>query len=83
MPCSSGQYDNYHDTSTEDALRAEVKTLSGYLCDVCTVLDVFTIDIPEPIATWWNKHTAAEHDKVKREALAKLTPRELRVLGLV
>lgn len=59
---------------------------SGALCDVLSLLEekfpkAFKALDKRTIA-WWRKHEKQEQEKIKQEALAKLTPREKRALGL-
>jgi hypothetical protein len=59
---------------------------TGALCDVLTLLEskfpeAFKAVDRQTIA-WWNKHESKEKERIKKEALAKLTPREKRALGL-
>lgn len=59
---------------------------SGALCDVLSLLeDKFPdvlVAVDPKTRNWWKKHTKLEKDKIKKEALAKLTPRERKALGL-
>tara|TARA_B110000503_G_scaffold138610_2_gene225149 strand:+ start:49 stop:321 length:273 start_codon:yes stop_codon:yes gene_type:complete len=60
--------------------------IAGALCDVLFLVQdqstlIFNRIDPE-IIKWWNDHTKNEEDKIKKQALAKLTPRERKVLGL-
>lgn len=59
--------------------------IAGALCDVLSLVQnkstlIFNQIDPE-IIKWWNDHTKNEEDKIKKQALAKLTPRERKVLG--
>jgi hypothetical protein len=60
--------------------------VAGALCDVLTLLEdkelLKTIDIPQDILDWWDGHQSREKDKVKKEALAKLSMKERRALGI-
>lgn len=60
--------------------------VEGALCDVLTLLEdkglLKTASIPPDILEWWNGHQAREKQKIKREALAKLSSKEKRALGL-
>jgi len=60
--------------------------VEGALCDVLTLLEdkklLKTAGIPQDILDWWNGHQSREQEKIKKEALAKLTAKEKRALGL-
>lgn len=58
----------------------------GALCDVLTYLESYHPDIlpsldPKTIQVW-KLHEAKEAEKTRQEALAKLTPKEKRALGI-
>lgn len=60
--------------------------IAGALCDVLSLVQgrstsIFKEIDPE-IIKWWNDHSKNEEDKIKKQALAKLTPRERKVLGI-
>lgn len=58
----------------------------GALCDVLSLLEeknlLEVMDIPKDIMEWWAKHQSKEVEKTKKEALAKLSDKEKRALGL-
>lgn len=58
--------------------------LEGALCDVLTILDKENLlyEVDEVVVNWWQKHTKEEEEKIRKEAYAKLTPRERKVLKL-
>jgi hypothetical protein len=60
--------------------------VEGALCDVLTLLEdknlLKSAGIPQDILEWWNGHQSKEQDKIKREALSKLSAKEKRALGL-
>lgn len=60
--------------------------VEGALCDVLTLLEekhtVAYYEIDTAIHDWWHAHEGKEKERIKAEALAKLTPRERRALGL-
>lgn len=60
--------------------------VEGALCDVLTLLETRQMlkhaGIPADILEWWNGHQSREQEKIKKEALAKLSPKEKRALGL-
>ncbi len=60
--------------------------VEGALCDVLTLLEekklLTKAGIPQDILEWWDGHQSREKDKTKKEALAKLTAKEKRALGL-
>ncbi len=78
MPCISGPSER---EELNDANR-EIEKLEGMLCDACTALMEYQSGLPDSCRAWYAKHEAAESEKLKRVALAKLTPRERRLLGL-
>jgi hypothetical protein len=60
--------------------------VEGALCDVLTLLEdkklLGVAEVPQDILDWWNAHQSREQEKIKKEALAKLTKKEKRALGL-
>lgn len=60
--------------------------VDGALCDVLSLLEeknlLTTADVPEDIMRWWKEHQYGEREKLKAEALAKLSDKEKRALGL-
>ncbi len=58
----------------------------GALCDVLSLLEekglLASAGVPQDILNWWEAHQSREKDKTKKEALAKLTAKEKRALGL-
>jgi len=60
--------------------------VEGALCDVLTLLEdnelLKVAGIPQDILDWWNAHQSREQEKIKKEALAKLSIKEKRALGL-
>lgn len=60
--------------------------VEGALCDLLTLLEekdlLRKIGIPQDILTWWEGHQIREQDKIKKGALAKLSKKEKRALGL-
>lgn len=64
--------------------------VEGALCDVLELIqnkanqsgdfDIFERIDPKTIC-WWDAHSKNEEEKIKKEALAKLTPRERKALG--
>lgn len=60
--------------------------VEGALCDVLTLLEdkglLKTASIPKDILEWWEGHQTREQDKIKKAALAKLSSKERRALGL-
>jgi hypothetical protein len=60
--------------------------VEGALCDLLTLIenepkDYFSHIDPKTLK-WWKSHEKREENKIKKEALAKLTLRERRLLGL-
>lgn len=58
----------------------------GALCDLIGLIEdkapeLFS-SIDPVVLKWWEKHTKSELEKIKAEALAKLSAREKRILGL-
>ncbi len=69
--------------STEDCLgiaNREIERLTVLLCEA--VKDRKSSDLSQPLIDWRLKHELAEEARIRREAAAKLTPQERRVLGL-
>ncbi len=60
--------------------------VEGALCDVLTLLEdkglLKTANIPKDILDWWEGHQTREQAKIKKEALAKLSTKEKRALGI-
>jgi len=58
----------------------------GALCDVLTLLEdkgmLTAAGIPKDILDWWESHQSREQEKIKKEALSKLSLKERRALGL-
>lgn len=60
----------------------------GALCDVLSMLEtspggqVQLTRVDKKVLEWWSDHEEREKDRIKAEALAKLSPRERRALGL-
>lgn len=84
--CNRNQFDCrcYKSASLKD--KKSAFNITGALCDVLSLVQeksalVFREIDPE-IIKWWNTHTKNEEDKIKKQALAKLTPSERKVLGL-
>ena len=60
--------------------------VEGALCDVLSLLEdegpLEMADIPQDILEWWKNHQSEEKEKLKKQALAKLSAKEKRALGL-
>lgn len=60
--------------------------VAGALCDVLTALEDRNLlkmaGVPQDVLDWWAAHQSKEQDKIKQEALAKLSEKEKRALGL-
>lgn len=61
----------------------------GALCDILTFIEnepqlylYFASVIDPKTIKWWKSHEKREENKIKKEALLKLTPRERKLLGL-
>lgn len=96
MPCiteyepTPSAVSNLH-TRFEETCR-EKAALEEMLCHALSIVDQYNPEekdlkeeldgVDKRLFAWWKKHTDCEIDRVKREALAKLTPRERRALGL-
>lgn len=54
------------------------------LCEALVIIENNELigECSKDLHSWWIKHGTQEAARVKREAAAKLTPRERRVLGL-
>lgn len=80
MPCI------YDDSASraqgERMLREERNKLAGWLCDLCQVVTEAGCDLPEDIEQWYDDHEKVEAEKIRINALLKLTARERRLLGL-
>ena len=75
--------------STKDTLKEREVTnfdTSGALCDVLSLLEKDYPDAFEHVdvrtLVWWGTHEKDEQNLIRAEALAKLSPREKRALGL-
>lgn len=59
---------------------------SGALCDVLTMLEELHPHaygrVDKATLEWWESHQQNEQDKIKKEALSKLSPEERRALNL-
>jgi hypothetical protein len=60
--------------------------IEGALCDVLSLLEdkmlLSQANLPQDILNWWDEHQSKEREKIKKEALEKLSPKEKRALGL-
>jgi hypothetical protein len=89
MPCRS-EY-------MEDDSSKRINELESMLCAVLTAAEATTgmlddllegVDwqeagvTPETLRGWWDRHRAKDQERLRREALAKLTPAEKRALNL-
>jgi len=59
----------------------------GALCDVLELIEGWRdsellAHVDRKTLEWWGEHEVREHERIKKEALAKLSPRERRALGL-
>lgn len=95
MPCSDGGTYCSEDTETKNRLDKVTRLLCG-LCEraECEARGTL-ISNDEELAQWWAKHQEEdlrreeqerkerEEKEAKRKALAKLSPRERRLLGLL
>jgi DNA-directed RNA polymerase specialized sigma subunit len=80
VPCT---YDDSHERAqAAEAQRRELKTLKGWVCDLCTQITNVGGSVPDHIREWYAAHEKAEEEKLRTEALAKLSERDKRVLGL-
>lgn len=78
-----------YDPQTAAALslaHVEKYNVEGALCDLLSLLEnqnlLHKVGVPEDILDWWSTHQSKEKDKIKNEALAKLSDKEKRALGL-
>lgn len=80
MPCNGGgpSYDG------DDAFTLRIKKLECIICDLCTLLEDegLVSSIPREAATIWKEHENEELQILTKKALAKLTVRERRILGI-
>lgn len=66
-------------------LQGELNRVTALLCDACKLLENSGVTIKEHhkhLGTWWTKHKVIDDDRLRRQALAKLTPAERAVLKL-
>lgn len=87
MGCITIDYEKEDREAKQQKNEQEQKVLiEQALCTALEILESKGIKIREKfgkkVADWWDAHTKAEEDRIKEEALAKLSPREKRVLGL-
>ena len=56
----------------------------GALCDALNIIESAGLlkSVDAEVREWWSDHEEREKDRIKAEALAKLSPRERRALGL-
>lgn len=73
MPCRNDYPDN-----------ADGPCLDVLLCEAMDIIEQAGLvkKMSPELSAWFAKHEAAEVERVKAEALAKLTPKEKRALGL-
>lgn len=71
MPCRDDGYPNEN-------------VPSWMLCEAMVIIDNMNLlnECSAGLHSWWRKHAKEEETRVRREALAKLTPRERVALGL-
>lgn len=66
--------------------KAELDKVTRLLCDVCRAFgpDDKTHFFSEVrgLKSWWSKHKKKDANRIRKEALAKLTPEERKVLGV-
>jgi hypothetical protein len=86
MPCVTPPYsDEELRRAAENRAKSALEDrdrFKGMLCDVCQELETHSVAVPEHIKPWYDAHCGQEREKIKADALAKLTPRERRALGL-
>lgn len=83
MPCRDDRDDDCFPTYDDPVANFDT---TGALCDVLTMLEenfrhVF-FHVDKATVAWWQQHEKRERERIKKEALAKLTLREKRALGL-
>jgi len=75
MPCT------YESTESElFSANEEISRLTVLLCEA--IQNRSDNELTNGLLDWRNKHEKKEHARILREAVAKLTPQERRVLGL-
>lgn len=77
-------FEKLKDLNTSNA--SQELDFKGALCDLIGLIEdkapeLFS-SIDPVVLKWWEKHTKSELEKIKAEALAKLSAREKRILGL-
>lgn len=59
----------------------------GALCDLLTSLEdkkmLTQAAVPRAVLDWWEGHQSREKNKIRKEALSKLSTKEKRALGLI
>jgi hypothetical protein len=62
----------------------ERENYSNLLCEACALLEEHSLlsSASEELQNWYQNHESQEIDRLKKEALAKLSKREKRILGL-
>lgn len=82
MPCA---YDDSIERA-EDARKeaARIKALAEAFCEAMTLLEQcgHLPSMSDKARKIWAAHEKLEEDRIKQEAMAKLTTRERRILGL-
>lgn len=92
MPCSSGEGPNYYEDTSK------IDHLTNMLCGLCTRIENtdsgYLLEDDESLMKWWDQHkkednerkaleeSLAKRQKLKEEALSKLTKEEREALGL-
>ena len=76
MPCKDDYPIDYKNTTT--------KNLDPLLCEACDLLEKhgLLIETSKELQTWAKLHEKKEYNRIRVEALAKLSPKERRALGL-
>jgi hypothetical protein len=81
MPCRDDRDDDYKYSNGEAAARKELEPL---LCEALSLLEDAGIlsKLSPELARWYKAHEACEADRVRYEAVLKLSERERRLLGI-
>lgn len=74
MPCNSDGFEE----SEEKCLRRELDKVTKLLCAHC---EQWPPIVGTDLGRWWLEHQELDKERIKSEALAKLTPAERKALG--
>lgn len=70
------------DAKRREQAEADRHVMARLACDYCRLIERGSESIPAWAQDWWKRHKKDDDKRIRREAIAKLTPEERRVLGI-